>query len=329
MLRTSAGLWPRSRAARDPSPLHDAQPMNEIARKLGNGLETLRHIAVKLATLTLGRVYVSRPAIELRRWLDGRTPPYRFSGRAALVAHVYYPELTGEIITCFLTLPDDSGLILTCPPDRAARVTEAAHSALRVAGADDRTLCIVTVENRGRDIAPFLHVLNSGMLRDYDAVLKLHTKRSPHLRDGDIRRKLLYTALAGTPRRTSAVLKMFESPTTGLVGWRMAWRSSSFFWMKNTARVKQLCHALHCAVPVQPSFFEGSMFWLRPSALKRLTELGLETGDFEAEAGQTDGTLHHAIERIFPLIAASNGFSTQDIRGRILIGAAPSESALQ
>ncbi len=180
-------------------------------------------------------------------------------------------------------------------------------------------MVVHTGENRGRDIGPFVALLNAGTFDPYDAVLKLHTKRSPHLLDGEIRRKLLFSMLAGERYATWRLLTAFEKSDTGMVGWKDCYREASPYWMGNRARVTSL--AAEMGIPaeaVRLGFFEGSMFWFRPAALERLRGLKLSWDDFEAEARQLDGTLHHAIERCFTLAARADGYSIRDLKGRIL-----------
>ncbi len=49
------------------------------------------------------------------------------------------------------------------------------------------------------------------------------------------------------------------------------------------------------------------MFWLRPAALRPLLDANLDITDFDAESGQHDGTLAHAVERMFALSARAAG----------------------
>lgn len=271
----------------------------------------IRNVIEKSATLTIGRLAVSSP---VERWRQGRwlrsppLPPPQV--RVALVAHAFYPELVPELLRCHRWLPLGSPLHLTTTPQSYGAVCAA------TSGVPGVTIHIVP--NRGRDIAPFLEVLDSGELDAFDAVLKLHTKRSMHLWDGDIRRRLFYLALAGGPARVHRILTLFEAASTGIVGWRPSYRRNRYFWQRNRKRGSELIARMGGSEDTPLGFFEGSMFWVRPAALRRLRRLNLDLEDFEIEAGQTDGTLHHAAERIFCVATALEGFDTLSTSGRLL-----------
>lgn len=271
-----------------------------------------KHVYQKIAGLTLGAVFVTAPVQRLRRWLGAKgasivTPPVA----AAVVAHLYYLDLLPEILACRATLPGTAPLHLTVPEDKLAAAQDL------VAGLPAIVLhpCI----NRGRDIWPFVKLLNSGALAGYDAVLKLHTKRSPHLLDGNIRRKLLYTMLAGEENAVKRTLGAFLQPTTGMAGWADCWRTAPPYWMANRERVLAIARRMGAPEAAQKlGFFEGSMFWFRPAALAALREMQLTPEDFEVEQGQVDGTFHHALERCFSIAAWSRGYRVTDLRGRPL-----------
>ncbi|HWL79434.1 MAG TPA: rhamnan synthesis F family protein [Roseomonas sp.] len=265
-------------------------------------------MAQRAAEMALGAAFLSPPVQRLRAWrLQGHSAPA--ACRAAVVVHLYYPELLDEALAVQATLPPGSPLLITAPPAQAARLRQDIKGREKVE--------VLEVENRGRDIAPFMKLLAEGRLDGFDAVLKIHGKRSPHLRHGDLRRRIFFVGLAGSRGNVARVLECFKEPATGFVGLASYFRTRPLYWMRNRARVEALCARM--GAPARVGFFEGSMFWFRPAALEPLRRLGLRTEDFEAEAGQLDGTLHHAVERCFVLSGLAAGYEARSLSGRPLV----------
>ena len=270
-----------------------------------------KHVAEKLETVTIGALFVSSPGRKLRSAIGRfRLPATAPAINIAIIAHVYYPELLREILACRAILPWTVPLHITTTPERV--------DAVRRALAGQEGIVVHIAQNRGRDIASFLAVLSSGALDSYDAVLKLHTKSSPHLWDGALRRKLLFQSLCGEKSSVLRILALFVDPTTAMVGWGPCFRHTPRFWFANEERVRAIAARINAPDFVRPGFFEGSMFWFRPAAFERLRALNLTTAEFEVEAGQLDGTLHHAVERCFTIAAWASGYVVRELRGRLL-----------
>lgn len=267
---------------------------------------------LRLVEVSASMVFLSRAIQTLRSWrLDRAVPPVTANGRYAVVAHVFYPDLWSEIVAVWSTLPHGSHLIVTVPYGKANEVRAAAHG-----------LSLVEVheyENRGRDLAPFVALLNEGVLDRFDVILKIHTKKSQHLIKGELRRKLLFTALAGDVGNVRRIIGHFDDPRVGLVGFGPFFRTSSRFWMKNRNYVEQLCLRMRPRGELSLGFFEGSMFWIRIAALDPIRSAGLQVNEFDIETGQTDGTLHHGLERAITISSQAAGFDTLSIRGRLLM----------
>ena len=276
----------------------------------------MKHFIFKVLELTKGALFLSWPGQMI--W---RLRPRDKSGslvnkdvKTALVAHIYYPELTSEVLRCFRSLPEGADLHVTTVQERAAEVREQVANIDRVQ--------IHVRPNRGRDIAPFIHLVNNGVFDGYDAVLKLHTKKSPHLVNGDMRRKVLFCMLAGDTEQVRRALVALCNEGAGVVGWGTAYRSTPLYWMANKERVAGLLRRASPSADVIPAFFEGSMFWFAPDALRLVRSMNIGLDEFEEESRQLDGTLHHAIERIFCTSARAAGYSTCSMSGGLLLESA-------
>lgn len=279
-----------------------------------------KETGVGRAILRVGKVSLSAAnrlalhaflAAEARRARTEATALPATTLRTGMVAHVFYPELFDEIIACRAHLPDGADCHVTAPPEVAAAIAD------RVAALAGVHLHLVA--NRGRDIAPFLTVLRSGALDHLDAVLKIHSKRSPHLSHGALLRRAMFTALAGRPATVARILSVMADPKVGMVGWRRVFLTRPRHWHTNRGRVEELAARLQPPAHADLAFFGGSMFWFRPQALAAIAALPVTAEDFETEAGQIDGTLHHALERLFAISTAASGYAVADTEGAILL----------
>ncbi len=86
------------------------------------------------------------------------------------------------------------------------------------------------------------------------------------------------------------------------------------YWGANAVAVRSLTEKMDGigANPEDELFAAGSMFYLRADAASEILGLELTEADFEAEAGQTDGTLAHAIKLCFGVAAWKVGYFMAD-----------------
>lgn len=229
------------------------------------------------------------------------TPTPVITSLYALV-HAWYPDTFEEILASLQACGLPLRLIVTTAPEKAAQIRAALDRHSLQADVE-------VLENRGRDILPFLRVANRLVDEGVEVVLKLHTKRSPHRSDGNRwRRELLDRLLS--PERAPRVLQAFaRDPTLGMVAPDGHVQPLSYYWGANKDNVRYLATRIGIAAPEADldTFVSGSMFWLRLNALRPLLDAHLGDCEFEAETAQLDGSFAHAIERIFGLCVHDQG----------------------
>jgi Rhamnan synthesis protein F len=241
---------------------------------------------------------------------DGAASRHRGLNPVAVVVHIYYDDTWPDIAGALKRLSIPFDLIVTTVPGRE-HLIEAVRR-------DFPHADIETIENRGRDVRPFLALLERGRLDRYRYVCKVHGKKST---DGGRksymgamwRRRLLFDLLAAPGLADSIVERFERDPLIGMIGPR-AFRmpselySEDFAWSGNRLMVLEL--SARMGVPAERfrlDFFGGTMFWVRPEALKPLRDLRLSSV-FPEEQGQLDGGLEHATERLFATSVVAAGY---------------------
>lgn len=215
----------------------------------------------------------------------------------AVILHLHYPDLWPEIREALATLG---------PHDLYVSVTDARTVAL--VQADRPDAFVEWVENRGRDIRPFLSLLRRIRPLGYTAVCKIHSKKSPHLADGGMIRKSLIQQLVD-PALAAAFA---GDPRLGMVVVQSSYlRRAAINASCNTDSVAALAKEID--IPLDWAHFPaGSMYWFRPEALVDLDKIDLHR-DWGIEKGLTDGTKAHGIERITSFLTERAGFGIRQI----------------
>jgi lipopolysaccharide biosynthesis protein len=153
--------------------------------------------------------------------------------------------------------------------------------------------------NKGRDVLPFLCCMKAIDASEYPLVLKLHTKQSVHRPDGDLWRQETLSALASPDQRKWIVEQLFSNSAIGLVGAEGHVISVHDYMAANQKALSMLMKRMGLGEidAAADKFVAGTMFMARRDALETLLSLEISESDFESEAGQTDGTFAHAVER--------------------------------
>jgi lipopolysaccharide biosynthesis protein len=176
------------------------------------------------------------------------------------------------------------------------------------------------VENRGRDVKPFIEMYRVAQALGYKVGFKIHGKRSPHRLDGARWRGALIDPLF----RSAEVLdghiqNILKNPQLHLLlpdgslvdlgvleinQGNRKWLD--FILTKSNLKQHVGTYRFH--------FAAGTMFGFRMDAFKfLLNDEVFANESFEIEAGQLDGTFAHAVERVLVVLAAPNSANLTEV----------------
>jgi O-antigen biosynthesis protein len=224
----------------------------------------------------------------------------------AVICHMFHMDFLDEIPEYLGNIPFPADLFIST--DTLGKHDLIEH---RFGDWDKGRVTVRIMPNRGRDLAPKLVGFRDVHDR-YEYVLHLHSKASRHDKLLAPWRGFLLENLLGSKEIVYSVFEVFfRQPQIGIVfPQHYEYIRHWLDWGSNYALAQALATRLGVALSPQQTldFPSGSMFWARAAALRPLLELGLSFSDFPPETAQTDGTLGHAIERLYLYACERAGF---------------------
>ncbi|MCY3818988.1 MAG: hypothetical protein OXH52_06430 [Gammaproteobacteria bacterium] len=227
-------------------------------------------------------------------------PPELTPGTRPLcvLVHVYYPDLWEELAGYVANLPQGTYDLYV----NLVETTFTAELKRRISDAFPIAKIRVS-ENIGRDIGGHFRLLQDIALEKYRLFCLIHTKKSPHLAEGDAllwRRRLLSALMGSRELAVENLRLMLTDETVGLIGSR---RCRDTKLRENAEKFAELLDLLG----VKPDsreveFLSGTMMYLRREVLQRIFEgcrdLPFEKGDDTPLGFHLDAQWAHAIERV-------------------------------
>jgi Lipopolysaccharide biosynthesis protein len=235
--------------------------------------------------------------------------------RVALVMHIYFEDLIDIMFDYASSMPEDADIFIT---------TNSQHKKNKIEEKFVHSKCnkveVRIIENRGRDVSSIL-VGVKDVIEQYEFVCFVHDKKSPYIKPESIGESFAYKCLANTLYNKHFVYNIIETfennPNLGLLSPPEPNHGSYFAaigneWGPNFKKVKMIANQFNIHVPMSedkpPIAPLGTMFWFRTKAFRNLYDADLQYEDFPQEPNGTDGTILHAIERLYPYAVQQMGY---------------------
>ena len=235
--------------------------------------------------------------------------------KVALVMHLYFEDLIESSFEYARTMPSSTDVYITTNTEKKKKSIEKKFSELKCHKIDVRVIM-----NRGRDVSSVL-VGVKDVIMDYDIVCFAHDKKTAQINPGSVGEGFAYKCFENTLHNKEFVYNVIhtflENPRLGIMSPPVP-NHGDFFptlgleWSVNFDNTKKLAQELNITVPMAPEKEPvaplGTFFWFRPSALKPLYDHNWSYDEFPEEPNGIDGTLLHAVERLYPFAAQQAGY---------------------
>lgn len=237
-----------------------------------------------------------------------------------IIAHLYYEDLMVECVDYLCNAPPEISLVATVSSEKKKLYVEALFKAR------ERECEVRLVSNRGRDLSALL-VGCADLFGKFKYLCFVHDKKSIRPQESvAVGREffhLLWDNTLSSEGFIKNVLTTFEAePNLGLLvpphpyngGYKILLFMTKYWSGVCFDKTVELAKRLGIPTDFISKEFVplsiGSVFWCRTAAMKKIVDANWRLEDFEAEPMPDDGTVSHALERILPFAAQTEGFYT-------------------
>lgn len=234
--------------------------------------------------------------------------------KIALVLHFYFEDLADYCLHYAQSMPKEADIYVTVGSEKKKKIIEETFSVL------ENKVTVIMIENRGRDVSALL-VGTKDFIMDYDYVCFMHDKKvtqlSPQTIGAGFSYKCFENLLPTKEFVQNVINTLEENPRAGLLTPPPPNHGDYYItlgleWGMNYEVTMKLAKKLGLTVPIdekkEPIAPLGTMFWFRPKAMKLLFDQDWEYKDFPPEPNEIDGTLLHAVERIYSYVVQQEGY---------------------
>ena len=221
--------------------------------------------------------------------------------KIAVHLHLFYIDMIPQIANALDNIPISFDLFVSIPESIECEEEEISEKFSRVVNV--KKIVISKVPNRGRDIAPMLCTFKENLMQ-YDMMLHLHTKKSPH--DEKLDGWFSFICRHLLPHNyTATILNLLESDGCMVAPPNYIQDPSSDGWGKDNINIaQQIINSSSLDINLKKDYPiidypQGTMFWARTDCLKPLFDIPFSYEMFPKEPIGVDGTIAHALERLF------------------------------
>lgn len=244
-----------------------------------------------------------------------------YTGRIAAVTHIFYEEMTSELLDRLSLIPGSVDVFVTTTDELKKTIIQKEfdahpwnpnHFEIRVLSS-----------NRGRDLSGYFIGCRDVVTDDnYDLIFKIHSKKTVQrgATAGEFFKKQQIENLLNTDGFTRNLVELFnQDPQLGIVfppTIHIGYPTLGMAWFTNKEPALEYAKDLGINVPfdeISPLGAFGAMWVCRPAALSLMTAKTYEFDEYMSEDSHGDGSLAHVQERMVAYSAAAAGYKTKTV----------------